>query len=216
MLVPRICMRASFENDRAHVDCGVKKIILASQSPWRKDILSKTGIPFSVEESGYEEDMSLKIPPRELAKRLALGKAEMVATRRPDALVIAADTFVVFGRHIIGKPHTPKRAREVLTMLSGKWHTIITGFAVIDGGSGKRVVRSVETRVHLRKADAKEIAAYVKTGEPLKVAGGYAIQGRAGALIDKIEGDYWNIVGLPLSAIVLELKKFGIRIGSGS
>jgi len=78
------------------------------------------------------------------------------------------------------------------------------------------VVRSVETRVHLRKADAKEIAAYVKTGEPLKVAGGYAIQGRAGALIDKIEGDYWNIVGLPLSAIVLELKKFGIRIGSGS
>lgn len=142
---------------------------------------------------------------------MARGKAEAVAKKHGNAIIIAADTFVIFGKHLLGKPHTPKRAREMLTMLCGKWHEIITGFVILDAKSGKRIEKVVSTRVHLRSVSKKEIGAYVRTKEPLKVAGGYAIQGRAGALIDKIDGDYWNIVGLPLSAVVVELRKFGIR-----
>ena len=185
-------------------------IILASQSPWRKTILEKLGLQFDVVVSNYEEDMTLKMPPEKLAVHLASGKAETVAKKHPDALIIAADTFIIFGDEPLGKPGTPEKAIEMLTKLSGKWHEIITGFVILDGKTGTSVERLISTRVHLREAGAEEIGAYVATGEPLNVAGGYAIQGRAGALIDRIEGDYWNIVGLPMSALVVELKKFGI------
>lgn len=188
----------------------MKKIILASQSPWRKTILEKLGLTFQVVVSDYEEDMTLKLPPHQLALTLARGKAEAVAKKHPDALIIAADTFIIFGDELMGKPGTPERAIEMLTKLSGNWHEIITGFVILDGETGKETEQLVSTRVHLREADQEEIRAYVATGEPLNVAGGYAVQGRAGALIDRIEGDYWNIVGLPMSALVVELKKFGI------
>ncbi len=188
----------------------MKKIILASQSPWRKTILEKLGLIFEVVVSNYEEDMTRSLPPHVLALTLARGKAEAVAAKHRDALIIAADTFIIFGDELMGKPGTPERAIEMLTKLSGKWHEIITGFVILDGETGQEAEQLVSTRVHLRDADEKEIAAYVATGEPLNVAGGYAVQGRAGALIDRIEGDYWNIVGLPMSALVVELKKFGI------
>ncbi len=188
----------------------MKKIILASQSPWRKIILEKLGLTFDVVVSDYEEDMTLALPPHKLALTLARGKAEAVAAKNKNALIIAADTFIIFGDRLMGKPGTPERAIEMLTALSGNWHEIITGFVILDGDTGLEVEQLVSTRVHLRQADANEIAAYVATGEPLNVAGGYAVQGRAGALIDRIEGDYWNIVGLPMSALVVELKKFGI------
>ena len=189
----------------------MRKIILASQSPWRKKILEKTGLPFKVIESGYEEDLGLKLSPKKLALKMARGKAEAVAAKHPNALIIGADTFIIFGKELLGKPHTATRAKEMLRMLSGKWHDIITGFVIVDSKSGRSAEKVISTRVHLRAADREEIDAYVRTGEPLQVAGGYAIQGRAGILVDAIEGDYWNIVGLPLSALVLELKKFGVR-----
>ncbi len=186
------------------------RIILASQSPWRKTILEKLGLTFEVVVSDYEEDMTLALPPQKLALTLARGKAEAVAKKHRDALIIAADTFVIFGDELMGKPGTPERAFEMLKKLSGNWHEIITGFVILDGATGQESEQLVSTRVHLRDASAEEIAGYVATGEPLNVAGGYAVQGRAGALIDRIEGDYWNIVGLPMSAFVVELKKFGI------
>ncbi len=189
----------------------MKKIILASQSPWRKIILENLGLTFEVVVSDYEEDMTLKLPPHKLALTLARGKADAVAARHPDALIIAADTFVIFGDELMGKPGTQERAVEMLTKLSGTWHEIITGFVILDGETGQEAAQLVSTRVHLRDAEAEEIAAYVATGEPLNVAGGYAMQGRAGTLIDRVEGDYWNIVGLPMAALVVELKKFGIR-----
>src|SRR3989338_903833 len=111
---------------------GMKKVILASVSPWRKKILTEAGVRFTVEESGYEEDMSIPLAPRALARRLALCKAEAVAKRHKDAVVIGADTFAVFRGKLLGKPHTEKRATEMLTMLSGKTHTLLTGFAIID------------------------------------------------------------------------------------
>lgn len=147
---------------------------------------------------------------------MARGKAEAVAKKHTDAIIIGADTFIIFGKELLGKPHTAARARKMLTMLSGRWHDIITGFVILDSKTGRWIERVVSTRVHLRKASAQEIAAYVKTGEPLNVAGGYAIQGRAGALIDRIEGDYWNIVGLPLATVITALKKFAIRVRSSS
>jgi septum formation protein len=188
----------------------MRPLILASQSSWRKTILEKLGIPFDVVVSNFEEDMTQKLPPHELALALANGKARTVALMHPDALIIAADTFIIFGDELMGKPGTPDRAIEMLTKLSGKWHEIITGFVIIDGQTGQIHEEVVYTRVHLRDAGKEEIEDYVATGEPLNVAGGYAIQGRAGALIDRIEGDYWNIAGLPMSALTVALKKFGI------
>lgn len=190
----------------------MRKIVLASASEWRKDILAKTGLPFSVDVSGYDEDLILKLSPQKLAVHIALGKAQAVAKRHSNAIIIGADTFVVFKKQIIGKPHTPQRAHEILTMLCGHWHDIITGFVILDTKTGKRVARAVTTKVHLRRASKQEIARYVLTGEPLKVAGGYAIQGRAGTLIDNIRGDYWSIAGLPLSSVVLALQKFGVEV----
>ena len=188
----------------------MRKMILASQSPWRKVILEKLGIPFEVVVSDYEEDMALAMPPKELVVHLARGKAESVSKKNPDALVLGADTFIVNGMDLLGKPGTPERAKQMLMSLKGKWHDIITGFVILDGETGESHEEVVTTRVHIRDADESEVNAYVSTGEPLNVAGGYAIQGRAGALVDTIEGDYWNIVGLPMSALVVALKKFGI------
>ncbi len=190
----------------------MQKIILASVSPWRKKILASTGIPFRVEESGYEENMKLKLAPRVLARHLALGKATKVAKRHENAIVIGADTFAVFRGKLLGKPHTPKMAIQMLNMLSGKNHTLLTGFAIVDSKTGRHVSKTVETRVTFRKLSAREIATYVQTGESLHVAGAYAIQGRGAKLIEKIEGDPNNIAGLPLSAVVEELKKFGVHV----
>lgn len=189
---------------------GVKRIILASKSPWRKKILATTGILFSVEKSGYKENMNLKLAPPALAKKLALGKAMAVASRHKNAVVIGADTFVVFKGKILGKPRTPKLAREMLKNLSGTTHSLLTGFAIVDSKTGRHITKSVSTKVAFRKLSLRKIDAYVKTGEPLRAAGGYAIQGGGSKLIKGIKGDYDNVVGLPLKELLVELRKFDI------
>lgn len=186
-----------------------KKIILASTSPRRKELLRKTGLVFDVVGSDYEEDMSLEIPALSLAEHLARGKAEAVAKRFSDALIISADTFISYEGKIVGKPHTKERAKEMLCEFSGKTHSVITGFCVID--SDKIVTRSVETKVIFRTLDEKEIDEYIATGEPLDKAGAYAIQGYGGKLIEKIEGDYSNVVGLPIEELLRTLRSdFGL------
>ena len=190
------------------------KIILASGSPRRKELLGKIGIPFVVEVSDYEEDMNLKLKPLELAKALSAGKAEAVAERHKgeDAIIIGADTFVVLDNKILGKPHTPEKAKEMIREMSGRAHLVITGFTIIDTKSGKKVSKEVESKVYFRKLTDEEIDAYVRTGEPLDKAGAYAIQEAGSVLIERTEGDYTNIVGLPLPALIEELKKFGIKL----
>lgn len=188
----------------------MRKVILASVSPWRKEILAKAGFRFKVEESGYKENMKLELSPRVLARLLALGKAKKVAARHKDTVVIGADTFVVFRGELLGKPYTPKRAIQILKMLSGKTHTLLTGFAIVDSKTGKIVTKVVGTRVTLRKLSDDEIKEYVKTGEPLNAAGAYVIQGGGARLMKKTEGDVNNIAGLPLADVVEELKKFGV------
>ena len=189
-----------------------RKIILASASPRRKEILEATGLKFSIDAGDYEEDMTLGLEPPQLARFLSSEKAKNIAAKYKNALVIAADTFIVFKGSLMGKPHTREEARRMLTLLNGKAHSVITGFTIIDTNTKKKLSRSVETKVYFRKMTAQEIEAYVKTGEPLDKAGAYAIQGIGAVIIKKIEGDYFNVVGLPLSSLTGALKKFGVSV----
>ena len=190
----------------------MKKIILASASPRRKELLEKIGLRFEVEPSNYEEDMSSQLSPDELAKSISLEKARIVARKHRNAIVIAADTFIVFKGKIMGKPNTEAEARKMLSTLKGKSHSVITGFTILDTDENKVVSRSVETIIHIKNLTPEEIDAYVRSKEPLDKAGAYAVQGLGSVIVERIEGDYFNVMGLPLSALAEGLKEFGVYI----
>ncbi|MGD0883861.1 MAG: Maf family protein [Thermodesulfovibrionales bacterium] len=190
----------------------MKRIILASASPRRKELLALTGLKFTLDTSGYEEEMNSALDPRKLAKFLSLEKAKAVAGKYTNAVIIAADTFIVFKGKILGKPHTEKMARRMLSLLNGKIHSVITGFTILDTGDNRRLSKSVVTKVYLKRLTRKEIDAYVKSREPLDKAGGYAIQGLGSVIVKKIEGDYFNVIGLPLSALMDSLKRCRVHI----
>jgi septum formation protein len=190
----------------------MKKIILASASPRRKDLLEKIGLKFEVDSCDIIEDLTSDLAPRELAKKISAEKAQAAVEKYSDAIIIAADTIGVFEGKIIGKPHTATEARKILSILSGKSHLVITGYTIIDTGTRKTVTKSVQTKVYFRNLSESEIDAYVKTGEPLDKAGAYAIQGLGALIVEKIEGDYYNVIGLPLSSLMESLKGFGIHL----
>jgi septum formation protein len=190
----------------------MKIIILASASPRRKELLKRIGLKFKVDPSSYEENISSELEPHELAKSLSLEKAKLVAKKHMNALVIAADTFIVFEGKILGKPRTETEAKEMLETINGKLHSVITGFTIIDTENNKALSKAVETKVYIRKLSSNEIDAYVESKEPLGKAGAYAIQGLGSVIVEKIEGDYFNVIGLPLSALTESLKEFGIHI----
>jgi septum formation protein len=190
----------------------MKTVILASASLRRKELLEKIGLKFEVEPSNYEEDISPKLKPRELAESLSFEKAKVAAGSHKNALVIAADTFIVFRGKILGKPKTETQAKKMLETINGKPHSVITGFTIIDTESNKAISKSVETKVYIKRLTPNEVDAYVKSGEPLDKAGAYAIQGLGSVIVEKIEGDYFNVMGLPLSALAESLKEFGVHI----
>jgi len=189
-----------------------RKIILASQSPRRKQLLEQLGLEFEIRKSEYEEDMAAMENPYELAKFLALGKAQDVAKHYKDAIAIGADTFVMFQGKFIGKPKNEKDAKETLRKFSGIEHEIVTGFAIIDTKSGRIVNDYGEARVRFRNLTDEEINDYVATGEPLGMAGSYGLMNKAAGLIDSIDGDFYSIIGLPLNKIFVELRKMGVKI----
>lgn len=190
---------------------SMKKIILASVSPRRATILKQIGINFKVEASNFKEKFDKKIKPHLLAQHLSLGKAESVAKKYNDAIIIAADTLIIFKGKIIGKPTNKLEAKKILKLLNGKVHSIITGFTILDTGIKKVVTKSVETKVYFGKMTDKEIVAYIASGEPLDKAGAYGIQEKGNIFVKKIEGDYFNVVGLPIYSLVQELKNFGVQ-----
>jgi septum formation protein len=190
----------------------MKKIILASQSPRRKQLLTQLDVQFTVVPSYIEEKMNARLKPRSQAENLSLQKATTVAQKYKDAIIIAADTLVVIDNEILGKPKDVTDAKRMLKKLSGKTHVVITGYTIIDTETNKTITNSEESKVFMKKLSNKEIENYIKKENVFDKAGAYAIQGFGSLIIEKIEGDYSNVVGLPLFSMFHELKHFGISL----
>lgn len=175
------------------------KLILASGSPRRAEILNSVGWPFEKAVADIDESEIKGEAPEDYVVRLAKGKAEKVAASHPGAIVLGADTTVVIDRQIIGKPVDMADARRMLRMLSGNWHIVLTGVAVVEGGETRTGIQS--TRVKFVEMNDDEIGFLAEEGEPMDKAGAYAVQAQAALFIEGIEGDYWNVVGLPVSLV---------------
>ena len=186
-------------------------IILASGSPRRRELLTAAGITdFSVCPAVGEEKAPDGLSPDELVMYLSRGKASEVAAKYPDKLVIAADTIVWADGRALGKPHSEAEAFGMLRALSGKAHEVYTGVTVMLGE--KMLCESECTRVYFRELTDDEIYAYIATGEPMDKAGAYGIQGRASLMVEKIDGDYFNVVGLPLCRLGKMLRSMGVML----
>lgn len=182
------------------MDMLQRHLILASTSPRRRELLERMGLSFEVEDSGTEETFSGG--PRETVLALCRNKAAAVAARHrgESVLVLGADTLVFCDRSL-GKPHSPEEARDMLRLLSGRWHEVHTGLCLIDPQRETALCRAECTRVHFVALTPQRIEAYIATPEPYDKAGAYAIQGMAGMFIDRIEGSPSNVIGLPMTLV---------------
>jgi septum formation protein len=197
-----------------------RSLILASASPRREALLAQIGLPFRVQPSGVSEQGAVEAgDPASFVEQAARTKAEEVAARVGDGVVLGADTVVVVGSQVLGKPDSAAQARDMLRRLSGVTHRVYTGLALVQVEGG-RVARSRNahevTSVTMRRLDEHEIEGYVATGEPLDKAGAYGIQGRGAVLVERIEGCYFNVVGLPLARLAAMLKEFGVGVWDDS
>ena len=177
-----------------------EKLVLASGSPRRAEILERAGWPHEIIVAGIDETV---LPNEEAAayvQRLARSKAEAVASRLEEGLVLGADTTVVVANQILGQPVDDADARRMLRLLNAKWHDVLTGVAIVRVGGDTRVAYE-KTRVRFAEMSEQEIDWYVATGEPFGKAGAYGIQGKASLFIEEIEGDYFNIMGLPIRLV---------------
>lgn len=188
------------------------KLILASASPRRAEILAAAGIAFEVRAGNVEESRQSDESPERMVERLARAKADKAAreiSKSERAIILGADTVVVVDGEILGKPATAMSAREMLRKLRGREHSVITGFAVLRITDGAMQIGHEVTRVWFAQMSDAEVDAYAASGEPLDKAGAYAIQGLAGRFIPRIEGCYFNVVGLPLARIWKALIELG-------
>lgn len=191
----------------------MKKIILASASVRRKELPSLlVGNNFEVVVSSYEEDNALALSPRELVLFHSLQKGRDVAQKLFEGVVISADVVVVLGKEVFGKPAGPAGAKEMLSKMSGQTVEVISGLAVIDVAAKKELQDFEITKVKFKEMSEQEIDDYVATGQPLDKAGAFGIQGKAAVLIERIEGDYSNILGLPLFKLNQLLAQVGVNI----
>ncbi len=185
----------------------MEPIILASASPRRAALLRQIGIPFYVKAATYQEP---DIKDLEMVEGIALEKAREIAGGHPGTIVLGADTAVSCGGRFLGKPKDPEEAAEMLRALSGREHLVATGIALM--WEGRVLTDREDTRVWLRDLDEEEIAGYVASGEQEDKAGAYGIQGKAAVFVERMEGCYFNVVGLPLALLVQTLKKWGVSI----
>jgi septum formation protein len=184
--------------------------ILASGSPRRRELLSSIGLTFDVMPSDIPEVHQPGESPEEYVARLSRGKAAVIAATHPDAWIIAADTTVLLGDELLEKPLDADDARRMLATISGKTHMVYTGVTVQNAARGWHDTRVAETEVRMLPLDARDIAWYVSTGEPLDKAGAYAAQGIGAIFIDSIHGSYTNVVGLPLALLFQMLRRAGV------
>jgi septum formation protein len=185
----------------------MKRLILASSSPRRHELLSLTLLPFETYPSTLEEKMDMNLSPSQLVESLAEQKAADIFQTCPDDVVIGADTIVSFQNKRLGKPKNEQEAVNMLKMLSGQTHDVYTGVCIID--ETKKHVFSVKTSVTFYPFNEETISWYIRTKEPFDKAGSYGIQGAGSLLVEKIQGDYFNVVGLPISKVVRALSDFG-------
>ncbi len=191
-----------------------EKLILASKSPRRAEILRAVGWPFDVQAANIDETRRGSEDAVSYVKRLAEEKATAVAQKLSEGMVLGADTVVVVDGEILGQPRDDEEARRMLKLLSGRWHEVLTGVALVNAGqTGGALVDYEETRVRFCEMSAAEIDWYLSTGEHRGKAGAYGIQGKAAILIEEIQGDYFNIVGLPVR-LVYELMKLRAQASS--
>lgn len=188
---------------------STKRIILASASPRRKELLSQVGLNFESIPSLINEDIREGETPEEHVLRLALYKAREISKNQQNSLVIGADTVVVLDGKILGKPQDEKEAFEMLSQLSGREHKVYTGFCVRDSSNDVECSKVVESRVRFKQLTSEEIEGYIKSGEPMDKAGAYAIQGKGSYMIKEIQGSYTNVVGLPLCELIEVLINLG-------
>lgn len=189
------------------VRCDFMQLILASASPRRKQILAETGARFYVVVSEGEERPDLSLPPEEIVKSLARQKAENVFARYPGAAVLGADTIVYFEGEVLGKPKSEEDAAEMLRRLSGKAHSVYTGYCILAGE--RRIEGACRTEVVFNDLSEQFIRAYVAGGSPMDKAGAYGIQDDA-RLVKEYRGSYTNIVGLPREEVAAKLKQIGL------
>jgi len=190
----------------------MKEIILASSSPRRKELLELVNIPFKVHPSDVNEEIDQPLPPNKVVEELALRKAKDIAKNYQQEIIIGADTIVVLSNEILGKPCNEQEAHQMLSKLQGRVHEVYSGVAVIDSKTGETVVSHRVTKVHMQSLTDEQIKAYIETKEPMDKAGSYGIQGIGAIFIEQIEGDYFNVVGLPLSLLTNILKRFEIDV----
>ena len=192
-------------------------LVLASASPRRRALLHQIGATFTVQHTDTDETMLPGIEPSALVRHLALEKAVAASEQHPNALVLGADTVVVLGGDVLGKPRDADDAKAMLRRLAGEQHTVLTGVALVHAGTSRRVAVHEATDVYFAAMTDEEIDAYVATGSPLDKAGAYGIQDDRGALfVRRIEGDYYNVVGLPLHRLYHTLKtQFGDLMSEG-
>jgi len=189
------------------------RVVLASASPRRRDLLDLIGIAHEVRPANIDETMRPRETPRRYAERLAREKASAIATRDPDLITIGADTVVVINRKVLGKPADATDAARMLRMLSGREHTVITAVAVSRGRKLRSAIE--EVRVKFRRLRDDEIDAYIAMGEPMDKAGAYGIQGYGAIIVERIEGDYFAVMGLPLVRLVGLMRDVGVRYQFG-
>ena len=185
-------------------------LILASQSPRRRYLLEQAGLSFSVIPSAFEEASVQRTTPQEMVVTLAKSKADEIADRYPGAWVIGADTVVAIDDAILGKPDTPAEAGKMLKKLSGQTHCVYTGFAIVCKKKQVSIADAVQTRVTFKQLTDQEIDWYIQTGEPFDKAGAYAIQGIGTFLVQRINGSYTNVVGLPVCEVIEILIQLGV------
>ncbi|HEV2017800.1 MAG TPA: Maf family protein [Gemmatimonadaceae bacterium] len=189
-------------------------MVLASASPRRRQLLNLIGIAHEVRPANIDETMRPRENPRRHAERLAREKASAIAKRDPDLITIGADTVVVVNREVLGKPRDAEDAARMLALLSGREHVVTTAVAVSRGKKLRSAVEEVHVRFRRLRDD--EIEAYIATGEPMDKAGAYGIQGYGATIVERIEGDYFAVMGLPIVRLVGLLRDVGVRYRFGT
>lgn len=189
------------------------KLILASGSPRRRELLERMGLTFTVQPADADETLAPGLTAQEQVIRLSRKKAEAVAAAHGldgDTVILSADTVVVLDGNILGKPRDEADAARMLEAFSGRSHLVLTGVTVLSGGGMES--HCEETEVHFRPISQAEIDAYIATGEPMDKAGAYGIQGYAALFVEKLVGDYYNVMGLPVCSTALMLRRAGIPV----